>query len=323
MSQMTARTSLTLMLIAATALAACSRSPEPAAASADAPAEAAEARTVAAFQIGELQAMALRDGTLSFPNDGKTFAINRTPEDVAGLLTATGLPTDQLSLGLQPLLVRAGDRVLLFDTGAGTNFGPVGNGLPDALAAAGVDPASVTDIFISHVHGDHVGGLVNAEGALAFPNATIHMSSPEWAFLKGLDAKSATNLGIQQYDALIAAIEPKVKGFAPGAEIVPGTVTAVEIKGHTPGHSGYRITSGESSLLYFGDTMHHYVVSVQKPDWTIAFDGDAPTAEASRSELLARVADAGERIYAVHFPFPGVGKVERRADGFVWVPESL
>jgi glyoxylase-like metal-dependent hydrolase (beta-lactamase superfamily II) len=326
MPKTSARTSFAFVLFVAGALAACSRSTESPAPSANATetAQTAESRKFASFQIGDLQAIALRGGSLSFPNDGKIFAINRAPEDVAGVLTAAGLPTDQVGLSLQPLLVRAGDKVLLFDTGAGTNFGPDANGLPDALAAAGVDPASVTDIFISHIHGDHVGGLVNADGALMFPNATIHMSSPDWNFLKSLDANSApANTGIQQYDALIAAIEPKVSAFSPGAELVPGIVTAVEIKGHTPGHSGYRITSGESSLLYIGDTVHHYIISVQKPNWTIAFDGDAPTAETSRSEVLARAADTGERLYAVHFPFPGVGKVERRGEEFVWVPESL
>ena len=152
---------------------------------------------------------------------------------------------------------------------------------------------------------------MNAEGKLAFPNATIHLSKPEWTHMAGQD----------QYKALNAAMQPKVDAFAPGAELVPGVVTAVEIKGHTPGHSGYRITSGADTLLYVGDSMHHYVVSVQKPEWTIAFDGDSATASKSRADLIAQSAASGQRIYAVHFPFPGVGKFEKRADGIVWVAE--
>lgn len=113
-----------------------------------------------------------------------------------------------------------------------------------------------------------------------------------------------------------------MKEFKPGTEILPGVVKAVEIRGHTPGHSGYLITSGSSSLLYMGDALHHFVVSVQKPEWTIAFDTDAPTSQASRTELLARSAESGQRIYGVHFPFPGVGKIERRDQGYVWVPEQ-
>jgi glyoxylase-like metal-dependent hydrolase (beta-lactamase superfamily II) len=98
-------------------------------------------------------------------------------------------------------------------------------------------------------------------------------------------------------------------------------VKAVDIKGHTPGHSGYLITSGDQSLLYIGDAMHHSVISVQQPDWTIAFDGDAPTAQTSRKQLIADLAANGQRIYAVHFPFPGLGKIAKKGDTFVWVAE--
>lgn len=271
------------------------------------------------FTIGDFAATALLDGTLTVPNDGKVFAVDRSPEEVAALLTAASLPSDSLTLSCQPLLVKSADRVLLFDTGAGTNFGPGLGALPDSMAAAGIDAADVTDIFISHSHGDHIGGLVSAAGALVFPNATIHVSSPEWEFIQGMPTDSAERAA--QLAAFIDAVTPKIAAFEPGADIVPGVVGAVEIQGHTPGHSGYLITSGEESLLYIGDAMHHSVVSVQEPDWTIAFDGDAPTAEASRGALLSRSAESGQRIYAVHFPFPGLGTIERGDSGFAWVAE--
>jgi glyoxylase-like metal-dependent hydrolase (beta-lactamase superfamily II) len=96
-------------------------------------------------------------------------------------------------------------------------------------------------------------------------------------------------------------------------------VKAVDIKGHTPGHSAYLITSGADSILYQGDVMHHSIISVQEPDWTIAFDGDAKTAQASRKAMLEAWAASGQKIYAVHFPFPGIGKYEKQGDKFVWV----
>ncbi|HWH48398.1 MAG TPA: MBL fold metallo-hydrolase, partial [Burkholderiales bacterium] len=96
---------------------------------------------------------------------------------------------------------------------------------------------------------------------------------------------------------------------------------AVDIKGHTPGHSGYVITSGKDSLLYVGDSMHHYIVSVQKPEWPMSFDSDQATGAKSRAALIADSAANGQRIYAVHFPWPGIGKIGKQGAGFVWVPE--
>ena len=312
------RISALAIVVAVSMLAACSKKEEATApAEAPTPPPVAEAPRAPAqehvhtFKIGEFSALSLWDGGMELPNDNKVFDLGGTPEEVAAVLGAAGLPTDKLALTIHPLLVKTSDRVLLFDTGAGPLFGPGSGHLLVSLAEAGIDPQSVTDIFISHSHGDHVGGLVNAEGKANFPNARIHLSKPEWEFMSGQD----------QYKAWIPVIKPKVDAFKPGAEIVPGVVKAVEIKGHTPGHSGYRITSGSDTLLYAGDSMHHYVVSVQKPDWTIAFDGDSATATASRVALIAQLATSGERVFAVHFPFPGIGKIEKHGDIAVWVAE--
>jgi glyoxylase-like metal-dependent hydrolase (beta-lactamase superfamily II) len=312
---------LCLAFAVSLALSACSRTTEPS--SQPTQESAAQASQPAgSFSIGELSATPLRDGAFEFPNDGKVVGVNRKPEEVAELLAANGLPTDKVNLSVTPLLVKGADRVMLFDTGAGSNFGQVAGHLPEALAEAGVDPATVTDIFISHVHGDHTGGLIDGEGKLVFPNATIHIGAADWAYLQGLSADQAAQIGQPQHAQLVAAITAKVAAFEPDAELVPGVVKAVAIRGHTPGHSGFLIGSGPSSVLYIGDTMHHYVVSVQKPDWTINFDGEPATAEQSRADVLARSAENGQRIYAVHFPYPPIGKFEHRGEGYVWVPEQ-
>ena len=276
-----------------------------------------------AFKIGGYNALALKDGTLQEPNDGKSFVVGQPTAEVAATLKSGGAPGDHFEFSIQPLLVHAGSRVLLFDTGAGSNFGKIAGGLLGAMAAAGESPASVTDIFISHAHGDHVGGLVTPAGTLAFPNATIHMSAPEWEWLSGMSAENAKNIGIPQVTTLVTAIRTKVVPFEPGADVLPGIVKAVEIKGHTPGHSAYRIGSDPDTLLVIGDAMHSYVVSVRKPSWRIAFDTDQQTSAASRTALLAQSAATGQRLYAVHFPFPGVGKIVKQKNGYAWVPESL
>jgi glyoxylase-like metal-dependent hydrolase (beta-lactamase superfamily II) len=175
-----------------------------------------------------------------------------------------------------------------------------------SLAAAGVAPADITDIFISHAHGDHVGGLVTA-GALVYPNAAIHMSAPEWAAMQADDKAKP----------IATAIAAKVAPFEPGAKLLP-EVTAVATPGHTAGHSSYEIASNGEKLFYLGDVAHHFVISLAHPTWSIAFDGDKPAAQAMRQQTLAKLAADHELVYAVHFPFPGLGHIQAKGDGFAW-----
>jgi glyoxylase-like metal-dependent hydrolase (beta-lactamase superfamily II) len=298
-----------ILMSAGLGLAACNPGTEPA----DRP--AADSRVASAdvhpFMIGTLEAWALRDGGLEAPNDGSVLAMGEPKAEVDALLTAAGVPTDPLSLSIQPMLLKTGDRVVLFDSGAGAAFGEAAGKLAASLATAGVTSDQITDVLISHSHGDHVGGLVTADGALAYPNATIRMSAEEWAALQASGEMAD----------LVAAIAPKVETFADGAEVLPG-VTAVPIDGHTPGHTAFEVTSGEDRLLSIGDTAHHHVISVQRPDWTIQFDGKPEMAEASRAALWERAADEDLRLYAVHFPWPGIGHVRRQGETFVWEAEG-
>jgi len=303
----------------AAALAACSGPP---AETAPPPPAEPLRQNVRQFTIGGMTGIALRDGGMEFPNDTQVFGVGRTPAEVAQVLAAAGLPDDTLSLSIQPLIVRAGGRVLLFDTGAGSAMGERAGQLVASLEEAGLTPASITDVFISHLHADHVGGLTDAQGTPVFPNATIRISAPEWDTLRGLNDRTAAAFGLSQYKQVAMAIGPDAAPFQPGAEVLPGMVRAVEVKGHTPGHSAFRIGSGVNSLLYIGDAMHHHVISVQEPEWIIAFDTDGATGAASRASLLAELAASGQRIYAVHFPFPGLGRIEKRDDTYVWVPEQ-
>jgi glyoxylase-like metal-dependent hydrolase (beta-lactamase superfamily II) len=296
----------TVFLMAA-ALAACSSSPkqakhEPTTGTAGEGEGKAEP-----FTIGAFKAYALRDGTFKIPPEMKLWPENEA--ELGPVLSAAGLPTDHVELSITPLLVKTDGHVLLFDTGTGGAFPGTGF-LPQSLQLAGVPASEVTDIFISHAHGDHVGGLVGKDGAPAFPAATIHISAQEW------DAMQASD----ESKTIASAVASKVATFEPGAQILP-EVRAVATQGHTVGHSSYEIVSGADKLFYLGDVAHHSTVSLQHPAWTISFDGDKDAGRAMREKTLAALAADGERVFAVHFPYPGIGKVVKEGDGMVWVAD--
>lgn len=273
----------------------------------------AVAPQVHAFRIGGLAAFAVRDGALELPNDGKTVGLGHPPAEVGALLAAAGQPRDRVALSVQPLVVKAGARVLLFDAG----FGDPAHGglLVRSLALAGIAPASITDVFVSHAHTDHVGGLIDhATGHLAFPAATIHLTSAEWAALR---AEAATDAEAR---TLVAAITPAVAAFEPGAQLLP-EVTAVDTHGHTAGHASYDIASNGEHLFYLGDVAHSFVISVQRPAWPIEFDGDAALAAQVRHDTLAHLAATHARVFAFHFPFPGLGTFAADGDAWIWQPE--
>lgn len=300
-----------MVLSAVLAAGACSKSEEAKAPAAPASASPAVSGDVARFKIGSLEAISLRDGGLTVPNDNKVLGVGRTPEEVAAVLTGAGAPGDTISLSIQPLLVRTGERLVLIDTGVGSGMGGAGGKLQASLTAAGVDPGDITEILISHSHGDHVGGLVGADGKLLFPNAVIRIEANEWDFMQAN----------AELKSVVDAILPRVQVFRYGSEVAPG-ITAVEIAGHTPGHSGFEIVSGAEKLLYIGDAMHSSIISVQKPDWQIQFDHDAPVATASRIALDERAAANNLRLYGYHFPYPGVGRIEKTGSAYRWVAEA-
>jgi glyoxylase-like metal-dependent hydrolase (beta-lactamase superfamily II) len=252
-----------------------------------------------AFRLGTVEVIALRDAINAVPNDGSVFGKDVGPAAVAGALKQAGVPADTLPLGVDALLVRMPGRTVLIDTGLGPK---VHGALPGSLAAARVSPDAVTDVLITHSHGDHVGGLVTADGALAFPRAIVRMTAAEWTFMQGKDDPS-----------LVRAIAPRVKTFAPG-------IRSVSLPGHTPGHSGYEISAGSHRLLDIGDTAHSAVISLAHPEWIIGYDTDSAQGRATREAELGRLAASAEPVFAPHFPFPGVGRIVRRGSGYAFVP---
>jgi glyoxylase-like metal-dependent hydrolase (beta-lactamase superfamily II) len=258
------------------------------------------------FSIGKLTAFALHDADFAAANDGSVFAVDGTTDEVAKVLKAAGAPPDVIPLSVNALLIKVKDHVVLLDTG----LGPQAHGvLRQSLKKAGVSVGEITDVLITHVHGDHVGGLATADGTPAFPKAKVRMSSAEWVFMQ-----SQSDLA-----PLVKTISAQVQTFEPGTEVAPG-ITAIAIKGHTPGHMGYEIVNGGDRILDIGDSAHSTIISLVRPDWAMGFDSDRAVGKASREKLLSDLSKSHERVFSPHFPYPGVGTVESEGVHYRWQP---
>jgi len=270
---------------------------------------AAVAPAATSFQVGSIAVTSLSDTVYVLPNDGKIFGVGAGPQAVATVLGAANAPADVITLPVDALLVRDSSRVVLIDSG----LGPKLNGaLMASLKLTGVKATDVTDVLITHPHPDHIGGLLSADGRSAFPKARIRFSAPDWKYLKA-QAEQA---------GLVKAIQTQVQTFEPGATITP-SIASVSLPGHTPGHVGYRITSGNDSLLDVGDVAHSSIISLAEPDWGMGFDQDSALAKATRRQALADFAKTQQLIFAPHFPYPGIGTVETSGEGFTWHAASL
>jgi glyoxylase-like metal-dependent hydrolase (beta-lactamase superfamily II) len=271
--------------------------------------------------LGELDLTLLNDGFLMFPSD--FFAANMPTGSVATVLGAVGLPEDAITVPIAVLLVRAGDRTILLDTGSGDLGGdPTGtnNGkLLASMASAGIAPESVTDLVVSHWHPDHV-GAISFSGQLAFPNAQIYFPRVEWDFLSG------PAVGDEFIDALIAAasakLEPalardQVTFYGHEDELVAG-LQALATPGHSPGHHSFLLSSAGRQLLVTTDVLNHFV-TLEHPDWTFAFDAIPDLAVQTRRQLFGRAADERLQIFSNHFPFPGLGYVVRAGEAFRFI----
>jgi glyoxylase-like metal-dependent hydrolase (beta-lactamase superfamily II) len=223
-------------------------------------------------------------------------------------------------------LINTGSKLVLVDTGAGNLFGPTMGKLLTSLRDAGYQPEQVDDVLITHMHGDHVGGLSPA-GQRAFPNAVIHADQREadyWLSPANRDKAPADAKGA--FKQAMTALQPYVaagrfKPIAGGTEIVPG-IKAVPAPGHTTGHSCYAVESKGQKLLLWGDLLHVAAVQFPDPSVTITFDTDSNAARAQRVKTLAEAASQGYWVGGAHIAFPGLGHVRTDGKGYAWVPAN-
>ncbi|SFJ63387.1 Glyoxylase, beta-lactamase superfamily II [Amycolatopsis sacchari] len=251
---------------------------------------------------------------------------DEAPERITELLADGFLPPEgDLLTAVNTFLFTTGGRTVLVDAGAGTSLGPGTGHVLENLAAAGHSPAEVDDVLITHLHPDHVFGLITAEGDPAFPSATVHVSAEETGhWLDDAVAAQADGVQAQIHHWAAQALLPyraagRLATFRPGDQPVPG-VTAVDLHGHTPGHTGYLLGSGGEHLLFWGDTMHSHTVQLRAPHVTMEIDSDRAGARAARLRVLEEARTRKWTIGAAHLPFPGIGRIRLHDGEYEWVP---
>lgn len=273
-------------------------------------------------QVGEVQVVALSDGTV--PAEAQRLLKGIAPEAIAQRL-AQSFQTDPVELSINAFLIVASERRILVDTGGGPYLGDhLGGQLLQSLARLGIRPEQIDDILITHAHPDHVGGLTSA-GQRVFPRATVHLSREDAAFFLAQERpKGAPVRDPSYFQPALQSLTPyqeagRLQTFGDGDQVLPG-ITASLAPGHTPGHSLYRLVSAGQSITFIGDLVHVTAVQLPLPRVTIEYDLDQPAAAAQRLKRFEALAMARELIAGPHIPFPGLGYLNRRDQGYEFVP---
>ena len=260
--------------------------------------------------VDGVELYALCDGYLD-------MELSRFPDITRGigddLAIADGQDLNDMTVSVNAFLLRHGTRLCLIDAGDGTWRGDTLGHLPRALAKLGIAPDQITDLFMTHLHRDHAGGLFH-EGQLVYPKARMHVAADEMAFWstpEKIDGVQRVQLPIAE-----AALEAYREGMVvirPGEEILPGVMVRA-LPGHTPGQIGFQLGK-EKPLLIAADALHLPALQIRHPEWGFLFDVDPAQSLATRTALLAEAAESGLRLAGAHYPFPGVIGVTQGKEG--------
>lgn len=274
------------------------------------------------FAIGAMRATIVSDGPLTLPAP-REVCLGPPEAALAAALQAEGMPTDAVRVEQNCLLLEANGRRTLFDNGLGSAklYGPDSGRLLDSLAEAGIDPASIDLLVLTHAHSDHCWGTMGDDGTPSFPNATIAMARAELEFWEearpGAGRRSIA--GVRKH---LLPLRERIRFIADGGEVIPG-VQAWHTPGHTPGHVAYLLDGGGSERWCLsGDVAFHHPLSFAFPDAESLFDTDRAQGAATRRRALDRLAAERIRVIGYHQPWPGLGRVGRAGTAFRFIPDG-
>jgi glyoxylase-like metal-dependent hydrolase (beta-lactamase superfamily II) len=291
-----------------------------ASACAEAPMAKTQAPGFHRLMVGDIEVTVVSDGTIKLP------VMQLLKGDPVKLRQALerGFLTETVETSVNAFLINTGSKLVMIDSGAGSLFGPTVGKLLDNLRAAGYRPEQVDEIYITHLHGDHIGG-VTANGARNFPNATLRLDKREANYwLSETNMNAAPEQAKRFFQGAMISVKPyaeahRVLAFEGNTELVPG-VRAVGSYGHTPGHAIYAVESKGQRLMLWGDLMHVAAVQFEDPTVTIQFDSDSSSAMTQRQQAYDEAAKNGWMVGAAHLAFPGVGRLRANGTGYTFIP---
>lgn len=275
------------------------------------------------FKLGDFTITNVLEGYIHREDMHPVTGTNATADEVQAVAEANRLPFPNFEHNFVPSLVDTGDKLIALDPGFGARaHGPTTGWLNDLLPEAGYTLDDVDYVVVTHCHPDHIGNLTTADGSLTFPNAEVVFGRTDFDYwMKGENIPSFRPPTLKMFQEVCAPMADTARFVKPGDDIVTG-VTAVDAFGHSAGHMAYHIESNGQELMILSDTVAHYAVSLTHPEWHFGMDDNPEAAVVSRKRVLGQVADAKMAAIGFHMPFPSVGYVERRGDGFAWVAAS-
>ena len=279
------------------------------------------------FPLGTLEISVFTDGYSEIRPIQPMFAPNVEPSDLQLFLNNQNLSNEYIRLAGNILLAATGDEHILIDTGCGGSLGPTSGKLLDHFASADIAPSSITHIVLTHAHPDHIGGVLTEDGALAFPNALVHLSkteydfwmSPEPDFSKGTH-NAVADFEIQFARQFLERLE-SVLHFYNANDILLGFLHMLPAPGHTPGQMMIQIHSGDDKLLHIADVFQHQIL-VEHPEWGNQIDSDFELGVRTRLSVLEHLAESKQLLFGNHLPFSGLGYIVKSNGTFHYVPKG-
>lgn len=284
------------------------------------PALARQSAGAHSWSVGDIRITALLDGFVEL--DAAIFA-DADPSERRSLLEEAGQKPGRIAVDVNAFLLEHSGKLTLIDSGTRDLYGPTLGKVPAALGNIGVDPANIDHVLLTHMHNDHVGGLLDGNGASAFPNAELVVPATEWDYWTSEDVyAAASDQGRYSFTGARAAApvyRDRVKTFAREAEILPG-VFPIALPGHSIGHTGFRVASGSEQMIVWGDIVVSPQVQFAHPEWASTFDADGQLSIASRRRMFDEAAADGIPVAGMHLPFPGAGHVEAHGLSYRFLP---